>query len=81
MKLFYSSKAVRPQGGTLMYTLFVLIYDLLDISLKSLALLTATFFGCNMKEDSPGYTLLPLIYMNTSRYFFPDLSKFKLSPY
>ena len=36
MKLFHSSKAVRPRGGggggggggTLMYTLFVLIYDL-----------------------------------------------------
>ena len=27
MKFFYSSKAVRPQGGTLMYTLFVLKYD------------------------------------------------------
>ena len=67
MKLFYSSKAVRPQGGTLMYTLFILIYDLLDISLKSLTLLTATFFEENMKEDSPGYTLLPLICMNTSR--------------
>ena len=59
MKLFYSSKAVRPQGGTLMYTLFVLIYDLLNISLKLLILLTATFFECNMKEDFPGYTLLP----------------------
>ena len=24
-----------------------------------------------MKEDSPGYTLLPLVYMNTSiKYFF-----------
>ena len=44
MKLFYSSKAARPQGGTLMYTLFVLIYDLLNISLKSLTLLNATFF-------------------------------------
>ena len=67
MKLFHSSKAVRPQGGTLMYTLFVLIYDLLNISLKSLTLLTATFFEWNMKEDSLGYTLLPLMYMNTSR--------------
>ena len=66
-KLFHSSKAVRPQGGTLMYTLFVLIYDLLNISLKSLTLLTATFFEWNMKEDFPGYTLLPLMYMNTSR--------------
>ena len=54
MKLFYSSKAVRPQGGTLMYTLFVLIYDLLYTSLKSLKLLTSTFFEWNMKEDSPG---------------------------
>ena len=53
-----------------MYTLFVLIYDLLNISLKSLTLLTATFFKLNMKEDSPGYTLLPFMYMNTSRYFF-----------
>ena len=50
-----------------MYTLFVLIYDLLNISLKSLALLTATFCEGNMKEDSPGHTLLPLIYMITSR--------------
>ena len=73
MKLFYSLKAVRPQGGTLMYTLFVLIYDLLNISLKSLTLLTAIsciFFEWNMKEDSPEYTLLPIMYMNTSRYFF-----------
>ena len=57
----------RPQGGTLMYTLFVLIYDLLNISLKSLTLLTATFFEWNMKDDFLGYTLLPLMYMNTSR--------------
>ena len=70
MKLFYSSKAVRPQGCTLMYTLFVLIYNLLNINLKSLKLLTATFFEWNMKEDSPGYTLLPIMCMNTSRYFF-----------
>ena len=69
-KIFYSSKAVRSQEGTLIYTLFVLIYDLLNISLKSLTLLTATFFEWNMKEDFPGYTLLPLMYMNTSRYFF-----------
>ena len=53
-----------------MYTLFVLIYDLLNISLKLLTLLTATFFELNMKEDSPRYTLLPLMYMNTSEYFF-----------
>ena len=66
MKLFYSTKAVRPQGGTLMNTLFVLIYYLLNISLKSLTLLTATFFEWNMKENSPGHTLLPLMYMNTS---------------
>ena len=46
-------------GGTLMYTIFVLIYDLLNISLKSLTLLTATFFEWNMKENFPGYTLLP----------------------
>ena len=59
MKLFYSWKAIRQKGGTLMYTLFVLIYDLLNISLKSLTLLTATFFEWNMKEGSPGYTLLP----------------------
>ena len=65
--LLYSSKAVGPQGGTLMYTLFVLIYDLLNIDLKSLTLLTATFFEWNMKEDFPVYTLLPLMYMNTSR--------------
>ena len=81
MKLFYSSNAVRPQGVTLMYTLFVLIYDLLNISLKSLTLLTATFFEWNIKEDFPGYTLLPLMYMNTSRYFFSNLSKFELSTY
>ena len=67
MKLFYSLKAVGPQGGTLMYTLSVLIYDLLNISLRSLTLLTATFFEWNMKEDSPWYTLLLLMYMNTSR--------------
>ena len=67
MKLFYSSKAVRLQGGTLMYTLFVLIYDLLNISHKSLTLMTATFFEWNMKEDFPGYTLIPFMYMNTSR--------------
>ena len=53
-----------------MDTLFVLIYDLLDISLNLLTLLTATFFECNMKEDSPGYTLLTLMYMNTSIQFF-----------
>ena len=81
MKLFYSSNAVRPQGGTLMYTLFVLIYDLFNISLKSLTLLTATFFEWNIKEDFPGYTLLPFMYINTSRYFFPDPSKFELSTY
>ena len=51
MKLFYSSKAAIC---TLMYTLFVLIYDLLNISLKSLALMTATFFELNIKEDSLG---------------------------
>ena len=61
MKLFHPSKAVRPQGGTLMITLFALIYDLLNISLKSLTLLTATFFEWNMKEDIPGYTLLPFL--------------------
>ena len=53
-----------------MDTLFVLIYDLLNISLNLLTLLTATFFECNMKEDSPGYTLLTLMYMNTSIQFF-----------
>ena len=67
MKLFYSSKAVRPHGGTLMYTLFVLIYDLLNIGLKSLTLLTATFFEWNIKEYFQGYTLLPLMYMYISR--------------
>ena len=67
LKLFNSSKAGRPQGGTLMYTLFVQIYGLLNISLKSLTLLTASFFEWNMKEDFPGYTLLPLMYMNTLR--------------
>ena len=46
----------KATGGTLMYTIFVLIYDLLNISLKSLTLLTATFFEWNMKEDFPGYT-------------------------
>ena len=50
-----------------MYNRFVLIYDLLNISLKSLTLLTSTLFEWKMKEDSPGYTLLPLMYMNTSR--------------
>ena len=55
MKLFHSSKAVRPQGGTLMYTLCILIYDLLNISFKSLTLLTATLFYWNMKEDFSGY--------------------------
>ena len=50
-----------------MYILFVLIYDLLNISLKSLTLLTATFFEWNMKEDSPGYTIVTLMYMSTSR--------------
>ena len=54
MKLFYWAMAVRSQGGTLMYILFVLIYDLLNTSLKSLTLLTATFFELNMKEDTPG---------------------------
>ena len=63
LKLFYSSNPVRPQGDTLKYTLFVLIYDLLNISLKSLTLLTAKFFDWNIK----GYTLLPLMYMSTSR--------------
>ena len=66
-KLFYSSQAVTAQGGTLMYTLFVLIYDLLNISLKSLTLLTATLFEWNMKEHSKGYTLLSFMYRNTSR--------------
>ena len=73
MKLVYSSKAVMPRGGggaTLMYTLFVLIYDLLYISHKSLTLLTAKFLEWNMKEDTPGYALLPLMCTNTSRYFF-----------
>ena len=50
-----------------MYTLFVLIYALLNVSLKSLTLLTATFFEWNMKEDFPGYSLLSLMYMNSSR--------------
>ena len=68
MKLIYSLNAIRPQGDTLKYTLFVLIYDLLkNISLKSLTLLTATFFDWNIKEDFPGYTLLPLLFMSTSR--------------
>ena len=79
MKLFYSLNAVRPQGDTLKYTLFVLIYDLLNISLKSLTLLTATFFDWNIKEDFPGYTLLPLMYMSTSRKIFYDPLKFELS--
>ena len=30
--------------------------------------MTATFFELNMKEDSPGYTLPPLMYINTSKY-------------
>ena len=50
-----------------LYTLFALIYDLLNISLKSLILLTITFYEWNMSEDSPGYILLPLMCMNTSR--------------
>ena len=70
MKLFYSSKAVRPQGDTLMYTLFVLICYLLNISLKSLTSLTATLFEWNMKDDSQGYTLIPLMCMNTLDNFF-----------
>ena len=53
-----------------MYTLFVLIYGLLNISFKPLTLMTATFLEWNMKEDSQGYTLLPLMYINTSIYFF-----------
>ena len=69
MKLFHSSNAVRPQGDTLKYTLFVLIYDLLNISLKSLTF-TATFFDWNIKEDFPGYTLLPLMYMSHLDDFF-----------
>ena len=37
-KIFCSSKAVRPQGGGhLDVHLFVLIYDLLNISLESLS--------------------------------------------
>ena len=39
----------------------------LNISLKSFTLLTATFFEWNMKEDFPGYILLPLMYMNIFR--------------
>ena len=81
MKLFYSSKVVRPQGDTLMYTLFVLICYLLNISLKSLTLLTATLFEWNMKDDSQGYTWIPLMCMNTLDNFFSDPSKFVLSPY
>ena len=65
MKLFIPRRLLGHRGGgggrTLMYTLFVLIHDLLNISLKSLTLLTATFFEWNMKEDSPGHTLLPYI--------------------
>ena len=56
-----------------MYNLFVLIYDLLNISLKPLTLLTATFFEWNMKEDSQGYILLPSMYMKTSRHFWGTL--------
>ena len=59
MKSFYWAMAVRSQGGTLMYILFVQIYDLLNTSLKLLTFLTATFFELNMKEDTQGYTLLP----------------------
>ena len=64
-----------------MYTLFVLIYDLLNISLKSLISLTATFFEWNIKEDFPGYTLPPLMYMNTSGYFFLTVQNLNLSTY
>ena len=39
INLFYSSKAVRLQGGTLIYMLFV--YDLLNIGLQSSALMAA----------------------------------------
>ena len=80
MKLFYSSKAVRQQWSILMHTLFVLIYDLLNVSLKSLTLLIATYFEWNMKEDSPGYTLLPIMYMNTSKYFSWPI-KIRISSY
>ena len=70
MELFYFLNAVSPQGGTLLYIIFILIYYLLNISLKSLTLLTATFFEWDIKEDFQGYTLLPLMYMNPSRFFF-----------
>ena len=42
--LYFEGYWATGGGGGLMYTLFVLIYDLLNISLKSLTLLTATFF-------------------------------------
>ena len=58
MKLFYYSNADWLQGTTLMYTLFVFMYDLLNIGLKLLAVMTATALG---------YALLPLLYMNTSK--------------
>ena len=59
MKLFYSLRAIRPQWDNLMYTLFMLLtYDPLNVCLKSVALMTTTFFELNMKVDSLGYILL-----------------------
>ena len=60
--------------GALMYTLFMLIHELLNRGLNSLVLMTATFF-----EDSHGYTLSPLIYtcMKISKYIFSDSLKFE----
>ena len=59
--------------------LFVLAYDLLNIGLKSLALMTATFFEWTMMEDSLGYTLLPsmYMYMKTSKYIFSTHNIFR----
>ena len=39
-----------------------------NIGLRSLALMTAIFIELDMNQDSPGYNLLPLMFMNTSKY-------------
>ena len=53
-----------------MYTLFVQIYDISKVGLKSLTLLIATLFEYDKKEDFQGYTLLPLMYVNISEFVF-----------
>ena len=64
-----------------MHTLFVLIYDLLDISLKSLTLLTATFFEWNLKKRLARVYLTTINVYEYIYIFFSDQSKFELSPY